>query len=271
MEKIMEKTIFGKKTVTNEENKKDHESDRAFIETTNLSFSYTNGQKALEQISFRADEGESIGLAGANGAGKSTLLKLLAGLHLSYTGNIRINGLSVIKKNLPGIREKTGYIFQDSDHQLFMSTVYEDVAFAPRNYGLTEKEVSLRTMEALSFVHCVHLKDRRIHQMSGGEKKLISIATVLSMRPQILLMDEPSAALDPKNRRNLIKLLNEFSQIKLIASHDLDFLLDTCSRVILIDQGKIISDSSARTVLSDKNLLEAHGLELPLSLYNTLS
>lgn len=239
----------------------------ASVNVENLSFSYPNGQKAVIDISFQAAQNDSIGLAGANGAGKSTLLKLLAGLYLNYSGIIQINERSVVTKNLPDIRKQIGYIFQDSDNQLFMSTAYEDVAFAPRNYGLSEEEVHIRTKEALNQVHGMHLKDRRIYQMSGGEKKLISIATVLSMRPEILLMDEPSAALDPKNRRNLISLLNGFSQIKLIASHDLDFLLDTCNRVILMDQGQIICDSSAQYILTNESLLEAHKLELPLSLY----
>lgn len=239
----------------------------SYIEASGLSFSYKTGGEVLKKISFHAAAKEAVGFVGANGAGKSTLLKLLVGLDLNYAGIIKVNGLFVEKKNLPKIREKTGYVFQDSESQLFMSTAYEDTAFAPRNYGLPEPEVQRRVHAALTQAGALHLKDRHIYQMSSGEKKLVSIASVLSMEPEILLMDEPSAALDPGNRRNLIRLLNSFTQLKLITSHDLDFILDTCTRVILLDQGEIIRDGAAKEILTDEKLLEAHGLELPLSLY----
>lgn len=237
------------------------------IKVHNISFSYGNGPDVLKNISFEASAGEAVGFVGANGAGKSTLLKLLVGLDLNYTGSIHIQGLLVEKKNLPKIREKTGYIFQDADSQLFMSTAYEDAAFAPRNYGLPELEVRRRAEQALEQVGAMYLKERPAYKMSGGEKKLVSIAAVLSMQPNILLMDEPSAALDPRNRRNLIQLLNRFEQLKLITSHDLDFILDTCTRVLLLDHGEVIQDGTAKEILTDGELLKAHGLELPLSLY----
>lgn len=234
------------------------------IKLENVSFGYEKENYILENITFSAAEKESIGLIGANGAGKSTLLKLLVGLNTGYMGSIQAAGLSVQKENLAKVREKIGYVFQDSDSQLFMSTAYEDIAFAPRNYSLPEEEVNRRVENALSQIHIEHLKDRQIYKMSGGEKKLVSIATVLSMTPEIILMDEPSIALDPKNRRNLIRILNEFSCLKIIASHDLDMVLDTCERTILLSNGKIVADGKTEEILSDEKLLEENGLELPL-------
>lgn len=177
----------------------------------------------------------------------------------------------MVKKNLSAIRKNIGYVFQDADSQLFMSNVYEDLAFAPRNYGLSESEVEERVQKALEMVHIEHLKDKQVYKMSGGEKKLVSIATILTMMPDVILMDEPSVALDPKNRRNLIHILNGFRQLKIIASHDLDMILDTCSRVILMSDGKIIRDGDVKEILFDKELLEAHGLELPFCMQGAVS
>lgn len=236
------------------------------IELEHVNYSYEKFQPVLKDISFMANEHDSIGLIGANGAGKSTLLKLLVGLNLNYEGSIRVEEIPVVKETLPKIREKIGYVFQDSDSQLFMPRVYDDVAFAPRNYGLPEEEVSRRVKNALEMTHIEHLKDKQTYKMSGGEKKLVSIATILAMTPDIILMDEPSIALDPKNRRNLIHILNKFKHLKIIASHDLDLVSDTCSRVILLSEGAVVKDGAAKEILTDKELLEAHGLELPLSM-----
>lgn len=236
------------------------------IEVNHLTFSYGRGKEVLSDISFTASGRESVGIIGANGVGKSTLLKLMVGLILEYTGKIAVNGLEVRKENLPQIREKTGYVFQDADSQLFMSTVYEDVAFGPRNYGYSETEVERRTSEALRMVHIEELRDRQIYRLSGGQKKLASIATILSMEPNMILLDEPSIALDPRNRRNLIEILNSINSLKVIASHDLDMILDTCERTILIADGKIIKDGKTEEILTDRVLLETNGLELPLCL-----
>ena len=170
------------------------------------------------------------------------------------------------KKNLTDIRAKIGYVFQDSESQLFLSTVYEDVAFGPRNYGYREEEVNRRVMDALRKVHLEELKDRHIYRMSGGQKKLASIATILSMEPEVMLLDEPSIALDPRNRRTLIHILNEMKETKIIASHDLDMIWDTCERTILLSEGKVIKDGKTAEILSDRKLLEENGLELPLSM-----
>ena len=236
------------------------------IEVNNLSFAYDKEQPVLKNISFRASAQETIGIIGANGAGKSTLLKLLVGLELGFKGMIKIEGLAVDQANLPLLREKIGYVFQDSENQLFMSTAFDDVAFGPRNYGLSEIEVQKRVHEALEKVGALPLQDKQIFKMSGGEKKLIAIATALAMSPDILLMDEPTASLDPRNRRKLIELFNTFDYLKLVTTHDLDFILDTCERVILLADGCLVADGAVEDILYNQELLEKYGLELPLSL-----
>lgn len=168
------------------------------VELNHLTFSYDGNREVLSDISFHLKQGESIGLIGANGAGKSTLLKILAGLLTDYKGLAKIGGLDVNKKNLAAVRKKTGYVFQDSESQLFLSTVYEDVAFGPRNYGYSGEEVEEKVTSALRQVHIEELKDRPIYRMSGGQKKLAAIATILSMEPEVILFDEPSVGLDPK-------------------------------------------------------------------------
>lgn len=236
-----------------------------------VSFSYGHQRKekehfALRDINFEVQEGESIGIIGSNGAGKSTLLKLLIGIEEHYTGLLQVGGIAVEKQNLAKIREKTGYVFQSSDNQLFMTTVYDDVAFAPENYGMSQEEVKKRTKEALEKVHMEELAKEKIYRLSGGQKKLAAIAAVLSMQPDMLIMDEPSAALDPKNRRNLIHVINELKITKIIASHDLDFIYDTCERTILLCEGNIAEEGKTREILHNEELLEKNGLELPLSL-----
>ena len=205
-----------------------------------------------------------MGLVGANGVGKSTLLRILVGLNTGFQGDVMVNNIPLEKKNLKTIRKNVGYVFQDADSQLFMSTVFDDVAFAPRNYGMSEAEVNEKTMEALKVVHIEQLKDKQIYKLSGGEKKLASIATILSTEPDVILMDEPSVALDPKNRRNLINILNRLNQAKIIASHDLNMIMDTCERTILLSDGKVIKDGNTKEILLDKELMEESGLELPL-------
>lgn len=236
------------------------------IQMNGVAFSYESGEKTLRDISFVLQQGESVGLIGANGAGKSTLLRLLVGLRLDYEGEIFIGEKLLEKKTLRELRERIGFVFQDSDNQLFTESVYEDVAFAPRNYGLSPEETDRRVKNALELTGITHLADRRIHTLSGGEKKLASLATILSMQPKTLLFDEPSIALDPKNRRRLIYLLNDLPQTKLIASHDMDLILDTCERVLLLSDGRIAADGPAGELLRDQALLEANGLELPLCL-----
>lgn len=234
------------------------------IEVRDVSFRYESGNEILKNISISAYGQENIGLIGANGVGKSTLLRLLIGLNLGFDGEIEIEGMPVIKKNLAKIRAKMGYVFQDSESQLFMSNVYDEIAFAPRNYGLNEKETRQRVDNALDSIHIGYLRDRQTYKLSGGEKKMVSIATILGMEPDIILMDEPSIALDPANRRNLINILNNTKQLKIIASHDLDMVLEVCDRVILMSDGRVIKDAATREILTDEKLLVSAGLELPL-------
>ena len=244
--------------------------EMALIELESLRFSYHKTsekyrQMILDGISLSIERNETVGVIGHNGAGKSTLLKLLVGIESTYTGTAHVFDRTISRENLKEIRKKIGYVFQDSDSQLFMTTVYGDVAFAPENYGFSQEEVKKRTQDALKKVHMEQMAEKRIYQLSGGEKKLTAIATVLPMQPEIILLDEPSVALDPKNRRNLIHVLNEIQTTKIIASHDLDFIYDTCKRTILLDEGKVVADGETQTLLQDKELLVAHGLELPLS------
>ena len=236
------------------------------LKIDHLSFSYEDNNEVLSDVTFSAESGESIGIIGANGIGKSTLMKILVGLLPEYEGSVTIANHAVKKDNLKHIREHIGYVFQDSDNQLFLSTVEEDVAFGPRNYGLSEEEVLACVNEALAKVHIEDLRKKHNYKLSGGEKKLAAIATILSMKPDVIIMDEPSIALDPRNRKNLISILNEIDALKLITSHDLDFILDTCPRTILLDEGRIIADGESEKILSDEKLLCDHGLELPLSL-----
>lgn len=235
------------------------------IEFRKVSFSYDGERPVVENLSFTIEKGESVGLIGANGAGKSTLMKLLLGL-LSGTGEILVDGLPVTKKNLPSIRQKLGFVLQDSDNQMFMPTVYEDMIFGPRNYGLSKDEAERRVDEVLSQLNLTSLKHRHNHKLSGGEKRMAAIATILAMQPEAILMDEPSTALDPVNRRTVIRTVNALPQTKLIASHDLDMILDTCDRVILLANGKIAADGKADVLLRDQALLEANRMELPFCL-----
>ncbi|MDD5864252.1 MAG: energy-coupling factor ABC transporter ATP-binding protein [Firmicutes bacterium] len=231
----------------------------------NVSFSYEKGVFVVEDLNFTIQKGETVGLIGANGAGKSTIMKLLLGL-LAGTGEIRVDDLPVCKENLARIRRKVGFVLQDSDNQMFMPTVYEDMIFGPRNYGLTREEADKRVDEVLHSLGLTELKHRYNHKISGGEKRMAAIATILAMEPEVILMDEPSTALDPVNRRTVINTINRLPQTKLIASHDLDMILDTCQRVILLSHGHIAADGDAQTILRDEALLEANRMELPLCL-----
>lgn len=237
----------------------------AEIEMEHLFFSYDGERDVLTDVSFSVESSETVGLIGANGAGKSTILKLLVGLVSGYRGNVRVNGMDAEKKNYKKIREKTGYVFQDSESQLFLSTVYEDVAFGPKNYGYSREETEQRTMEALSQVHMEEFRDQQIYRLSGGQKKLAAIASILSLQPEIILFDEPTIALDPKNRQNLIDIINNMKGTKIIASHDLDMIFDTCERTILLSDRTVVCDGRTSEILTDERLLEENGLKLPLS------
>lgn len=235
------------------------------IQFENVSFAYDKAHPVIENLSFTIQEGETVGLIGANGTGKSTIMKLMLGL-LEGSGQITVCGLPMNKSNLPAIRQKLGFVLQDSDNQMFMPTVYEDMAFGPRNYGVSKEETEKRIDDILEKLDLQELKHRHNHKISGGEKRMAAIATILVMKPEAILMDEPSTALDPVNRRTVIRTINALPQTKLIASHDLDMILDTCSRVILLSHGRIVADGDTETILRDKELLEANRMELPFCL-----
>ena len=235
------------------------------IEFQHVSFSYEKDRPVIEDLSFRIERGESVGLIGANGAGKSTVMKLLLGL-LSGEGKILVDGIEVNRASLSAVRRRLGFVLQNSDNQMFMPTVYEDMIFAPLNYGLSREEAERRVNTVLEQLGLQELKHRHNHRISGGEKRMAAIATILAMEPEVILMDEPSSALDPCNRRLVINTIRALPQTKLITSHDLDMILDTCERVILLDRGRIVADGPADEILRDKALLEAHRMELPFCL-----
>lgn len=226
---------------------------------------FYGGTQVLRGLSFSIRDGEQVGLLGANGAGKSTLMKAALGL-VPYTGSITVDGLPVTRENLPAVHRKLGYVLQDADNQMFMPTVLDDMLFGPMNYGLSRAEAERQADETLASLHMEHLKLRHNHKMSGGEKRMAAIAVILAMKPDMLFMDEPSTALDPRNRRTLIRVLRQRPETKLIASHDLDLVLETCSRVLLLAGGRLAADGAAGEILRDRTLLEENGLELPLCL-----
>ena len=237
------------------------------IEFQKVSFAYERERPVIRDLSFRIAEGESVGLIGANGAGKSTVMKLLLGL-LTGEGQILVDGTAVTKRTLPEVRRKLGFVLQNSDNQMFMPTVYEDMIFAPLNYGLSREETEARVDHVLKELGLEDLKHRHNHRISGGEKRMAAIATILAMEPEVILMDEPTSALDPYNRRMVINTIRALPQTKIITSHDLDMILDTCGRVILLSHGEIAADGPADTILRDRALLEANRMELPLRLQN---
>lgn len=232
----------------------------AEIELRHLFYAYEGGHFVLSDLSASIEKGEAVGLIGANGAGKSTLLKILVGLISGYSGEASVRGLPITPQALTEIRRQVGYLFQDSENQLFLSTVYEDVAFGPRNYGYPPEEVERRVAQALQQVHLTELRDRQIYKMSGGQKKLAAIATLLSMQPEVILMDEPSIALDPRNRRNLIRILQEIPGTKVIASHDLDLIAQLCGKTFLLSEGKLVRSGETAEILADETLLLESGL-----------
>lgn len=236
------------------------------VEARALCHTYPDGHKALEEISFLITHGRSVAIVGANGAGKSTLLLHLNGCLVPTAGSVWIGDYPVTRKTLLSVRRSVGMVFQDPDDQLFMPTVFDDVAFGPLNLGLPSDEVEKRVQKALDDVGASHLKDRPPHRLSGGEKRAVAIATVLSMRPDILVMDEPTSNLDPRSRRMLIEQLNRFEHTKIIATHDLDLVMDICEETIVLKDGRIAAQGATQSLLTDKAMLEEVGLELPLRL-----
>lgn len=231
----------------------------------NVSFTYPGGH-GLQNVSFAIGAGEQVGLIGANGAGKSTLMKLALGLLTPTAGKIYVDGMELNAKNLSAARKSLGYVLQDSDNQMFMPKVLDDMVFGPMNYGASRHEAEHKARKIAESLGIEFLLERHNHRISGGEKRMAAIATILAMEPKAMLMDEPSAALDPKNRRRVINTLTGLPQTKLIASHDLDMILETCDRVLVLSHGQLLRDGAAGQILRDKALLEGCGLELPFCL-----
>jgi cobalt/nickel transport system ATP-binding protein len=233
------------------------------LHTAGLTMTHADGRMALRDVALRLAPGERVGLVGPNGAGKTTLLLCLTGALRASSGQVLVDGTAVPPGQIaPGV----GYLFQQADDQLFSPTVAEDVAFGARNTGLSGRALSEAVAHALAQVGIAALADRPVHHLSGGEKRLACLAGVLVMAPRLLLLDEPTAALDLRNRRRLIALLQGLPQAQLIASHDLDMVLELCPRVVVIDEGRIVADGPARHILGDHALMARHGQEVPHAL-----
>lgn len=232
-----------------------------FVE--DLCFSYPDGHMALKGISLRIQGGEKVALVGPNGAGKSTLMLHLNGILGEAGAAVQVAGMSLTKPNLPLIRAKVGLVFQNPDDQLFSPTVFDDVAFGPLHMGLLETEIRARVARALAQVGIADFGERLSHHLSIGQKKRVAIATVLAMEPEILVLDEPSAGLDPRGRRALINLLRELPVTMLVSTHDMALVQELFPRMIIMDEGQVVADGQSAVLLSDERLLEAHGLERP--------
>jgi cobalt/nickel transport system ATP-binding protein len=237
------------------------------IDVCDLTYVYPKGPTALERLSFQVAEGASVGLVGPNGAGKTTLFLCLSGVLVPRAERLALGGLDLRhaahRRALPA---HVGIIFQSSDDQLFNATVFDDVAFGPLNLGLPPEEVKRRVAEALAQVGLTGLEGRVPFHLSGGEKRRVALAGVLAMRPAVLLLDEPSLHLDPRGRRELIRLVHDLPGTKVIASHDLEMILETCGRTLLLDHGRLVADGPTHALLADAALMDAHGLEVPYSL-----
>jgi cobalt/nickel transport system ATP-binding protein len=233
------------------------------VEVKDLWFAYPDGTDALRGVSFRITHGNAVAIIGGNGAGKSTLLQHLNGYLTPVKGEVRIGDKLLTPATAAIVRRSVGMVFQDSDDQLFMPTVFEDVAFGPLNMGMSAGEVEMRVTAALDRVGMNHLRERPPYKLSAGEKRAVSIASVLVMLPDVLVMDEPSSDLDPRGRRRLIELLRGFEHTRIIATHDLELVVELCSRVIVLDRGAVVADGVTIKILSDEALMLAHGLEVP--------
>lgn len=237
--------------------------DEVILQIRDLSFSYPSGQHALDGVSFELNPGEKVALVGHNGSGKSTLMLNIIGI-LKGEGQIRVGELDLSEENLPVIRSCVGLVFQNPDDQLFSPTVFEDVAFGPLHMGISEEETKQRVENALAAVGMEKFDKRLSYHLSTGEKKRVAIATVLSMDPKLIILDEPSAGLDPRARRSLIELLQDLPQSLLVATHDLLMVRELLPRTIILDSGRIVADGLTEDILSDDDLLHKHGLEMPI-------
>ena len=228
-----------------------------------LAFAYPDGHQALYGVDLRVERGERVALLGPNGAGKTTLVLHLNGILAAGRGSVTVAGLPVGRRTLHEVRRRVGIVFQDPDDQLFMPTVGEDVAFGPRNLGLPEPEVARRVAEALGAVGMSGYADRPPHHLSFGQRRRVAVATVLSMHPEVLVLDEPSSNLDPAGRRELAEVLESLPVTVLMVTHDLPYALQLCSRSVVLDAGRVVADGPTGELLGDAELMRAHRLELP--------
>lgn len=231
-----------------------------------VDFYYDKKEAILKDVTFSVNKGETIGIVGANGAGKSTLMKLITGLLMPKTGQVHVDQWEVTPQNLKKIRKKVGYTFQDPDNQLFMPSVYEDVAFTARQEGKTDDVVKAIVEDALGQVGGMHLMDKASYKMSGGEKRVVTLATVIASKPDVLILDEPSVGLDPRARRQFIRVLADRNETKIIATHDMDMALGLCDRIIVLYKGQIQANDEPMSIFGQKELLCKNHLELPLSM-----
>jgi len=236
----------------------------SFIKFQNVSFSYENNV-ILDNISFEINQGESLCLIGSNGAGKSTLLQLMTGLLGNYTGSITIENMPVVKKNYNKIRTLLGFVFQDFDSQLFMPTVKQDIAFGLENFGFDN--IDQRVNDIAKMLNITDILNKPAFKLSGGEKKLASLGTILAIEPKCILLDEPTTGLDPRNRKVLINIIKNLDKTKIITTHDLDMAMEICQRVIVLSNGKIVADGSPHDILLNEDIMLNNGLELPLGKY----
>lgn len=221
---------------------------------------YPDGTIAVDHLNLKIQPGEHLAIIGANGAGKSSLILSMVGV-IPGSGQIHVDGVELNKKNLTEIRKKVGVVFQNPDDQLFLPTIYDDVAFGPRNLGMDEESVRYRVEDRMKLLHISHLRNKSALKLSGGEKRMAAMATVLAMKPDVMVFDEPTAFLDPKSRRNLIRVLQKLPHTMLIATHDLPFAAEVCPRCILLKEGKLFADGQAEDLLYNKELMEAADVE----------
>ncbi|MEI8334714.1 MAG: ATP-binding cassette domain-containing protein [Chloroflexota bacterium] len=234
-----------------------------WIEVEHLHYAYPDGFEALKGIDLAVAHGEKVALVGPNGAGKSTLMLHLNGINTPAHGTVRVAGMTVDRSTVRRVRAEVGIVFQDPDDQLFSPTVFDDVAFGPLHMGIPEAEIHARVDRALAAVGMAGFERRLPHHLSLGQRKRVAIATVLSMDPSVLVLDEPSAGLDPRGRRGLIRLLLELPQTMLVSTHDMRLVAEVFPRVVVMDDGRVVADGPTDAILADDALLEAHGLERP--------
>ncbi len=235
------------------------------VEIINFSYHYPDGTTALSDISLSIEHGQKVVLIGPNGAGKSTLLLAMAGF-INGTGKVIVDGLEINNKNLKQIRTRLGSCLESPEDQLFMPTLFDDVAFGPLNMDLSPEQVKIRVSDALQTVGLDGMADKAPHHLSAGQKRAAAIATILAMEPKIITLDEPDGSLDPRNRNNLIKLLSGLSQTLIIATCNMNFAATIADRVVLIDHGRIIADDTANKIMTDSKLMSEHGLEIATNL-----